>query len=131
MALINNDQQIFEDDGTGNLHELEEINDLEQLNTDGDDRGPAPLQNTNASLETFEGVMNVGERNTALGANATMAVNELEDAVLQMHSRRLREPWRSRPPPTWRFLWQAKWLPDCAYTASARMATPIRAQKGS
>ena len=64
---------VFEVDNDGNEQFLENENNpytkkkanavSDKLNRDGNDLGPAPLQNTLAPLETFEGVMEMNSKN--------------------------------------------------------------------
>ena len=52
-----------------------------ELNNDGDDYGPAPLQNDVVPDENYEGVLNIGESTTAQGSIAGMAVNQINQTV--------------------------------------------------
>ena len=51
----------------------------DDLLKDGNDIGPAPLQNPLAPLETFEAVNDIDNKNTANIANAKLAVEELNN----------------------------------------------------
>ena len=55
--------------------------EYENLQRDGNDLGPSPLQNSVAPLETFEGVVDLNSKNKAAGANAQHAVETLENHI--------------------------------------------------
>lgn len=79
---LNDTLQIFERDDEGNV--VDRTNDQRgsiELDTDGDDAGPAPLQNGVAPDETFEGVINMNESNISSGGNATLAAQHIRDAI--------------------------------------------------
>lgn len=54
------------------------------FDTDGDDKGPAPLQNNIYIPETYKGALNNEIETNVGGANATMAENQAEEVVQQM-----------------------------------------------
>ena len=60
--------------------------ELPELNLDGNDAGPAPLQNSVVPEETFEGVVNVADTNTANGGNADMMVTAIHGAVTSIRN---------------------------------------------
>jgi hypothetical protein len=53
-------------------------------NQDGDDAGPAPLQNSEIPDESFEAVMNVYDRSTVATGQDRMVLNAVHDAVRQI-----------------------------------------------
>ena len=55
--------------------------EYENLLRDGNDLGPAPLQNSVAPLETFEAVVDLNSKNKASGANAQHAIETLENHI--------------------------------------------------
>ena len=58
-----------------------------ELDDDGDDTGPAPLQNDVIADETYEGVINVGDTMITGGANAMLAEVEISRVVNDLRSR--------------------------------------------
>ena len=86
---LNPDLRIYEQDEEGNIiagNELEgmenEDSENQGLVIDGDDHGPAPLQNNEAPSETFETVVNLNDGNTGRTASASLARNAIE-TILQ------------------------------------------------
>ena len=76
----NNDKKQdshFEDKEQSQQKKCEEV----EIDRDGTDEGPAPLQNTEIPLESFEGVMNFFDNSNAQTGNASMAVEEVEKAI--------------------------------------------------
>ena len=57
-----------------------------ELDADGDDTGPAPLQNDVVPDETYEGVINVGDTMTTGGANAMLTEVEISRVVNALRS---------------------------------------------
>ena len=73
-----------EEDGGKNEKEKDSVDKKmkERLfDTDGDDKGPAPLQNYVDIPEIYEGVLNNEIETNVGGANATMAENQAEEVV--------------------------------------------------
>ena len=73
-----------EEDGEKNEKEKDSVDKKmkERLfDTDGDDEGPAPLQNNVDIPETYEGALNSEIETNVGGANATMAENQAEEVV--------------------------------------------------
>ena len=56
-------------------------NEKFSFDRDGNDEGPAPLQNTEVPLETFEGVVNVTDISNTQAGNASMAVERIEETI--------------------------------------------------
>ena len=80
--------KITEVDKHGNVVEYDEDEDRmkdknplpeDSLVKDGNDLGPAPLQNAIAPLETFEGINDIDNKNTASIANAELAIEALNE----------------------------------------------------
>ena len=87
--------KINEVDKDGNVVECEADDD--DMNCDnaipedslvkvGNDLGPAPLQNAMAPLETFEGINDIDNKNTASIANAHLAVEALNEHLQSLES---------------------------------------------
>ena len=55
-----------------------------QLDADGDDYGPAPLQDDYIEDETFEGVVNMGNGNIAHSSSAEMAELAIINVINRM-----------------------------------------------
>ena len=61
-------------------------NDHPVLEINGDDAGPAELQNSVEEIETLEGLVNVSDGNNVQGAIAKHAVSAVEDSVARLCS---------------------------------------------
>ena len=58
--------------------------EYENLQRDGNDLGPSPLQNIVAPLEIFESVADLSNKNTSAGANAQHAVDSLQKHIADL-----------------------------------------------
>ena len=67
-----------------NAHTKPSTNDI--LQRDGDDLGPAPLQNSVALLETFEAVVDMGNKTSAASANAMLGFKKLQERMDQLRN---------------------------------------------
>ena len=88
---MNTDLHIYEDDNEGNgdnTSDTSNSNATTNLDSDGSDFGPAPLQNDTVPHETFEGVMLMNDNTNAQTGNAAMAVNEIQDTVNNIRNQR-------------------------------------------
>ena len=77
LATMNTDLHIYEDENEGNgdnTSDTSNSNATTNLDSDGSDFGPAPLQNDTVPHETFEGVMLMNDNTNAQTGNAAMAV---------------------------------------------------------
>lgn len=87
LLELNQTLRIFERDDEEKVVDAGNVQEESvALDADGDDAGTAPLQNGTAPDETFEGVVNMVESNTSLGANATLVRQRTREAVETIHT---------------------------------------------
>ena len=72
--------------GPNDDHSFLSLPDNLELDADGDDTGPAPLQNEVIADETYEGVVNVGNTTITGGANAMLAELKITHVVNELRS---------------------------------------------
>ena len=102
LAVMNAGLHIYVDDNEGNedtTNNITNSNGTTNLDSDGPDFGPAPLQNDMAPLETYEGVMQMNDNSNAQAGNAAMAANEVQNTL---HNLRNQQDNQNLPNPTFR-----------------------------
>jgi hypothetical protein len=98
LCNLNSDMVIIESDKDGNVVDPEgnvigNVNGADQSGdnevhvlADGDDLGPAPLQNDTQPDETFEGVVDISNSTNVAGGNAEMIAASIADMVRELRS---------------------------------------------
>ena len=76
---VDKDGNVVEYDGDEDIMKNKKPLPEDRLVKDGNDLGPAPLQNAIAPLETFEGINDIDNKNTASIANAELAIEALNE----------------------------------------------------
>lgn len=75
--VLENPQNVYKES-------IQKSKEYDKLYRDGNDLGPAPLQNSVAPLETFESVIDLSSKNKAAGANAQHAFKTLENHINEL-----------------------------------------------
>jgi hypothetical protein len=79
---FNTNIRIFERDKDGNILDNDVIdNNNDDLVADGDDIGPAPLQNAVEEEEIFETIANTADSSLAAVANAELAISTVDETM--------------------------------------------------